>query len=200
MPHPYNKQAKHILGFSFTLICLLACQTPIEKRSLSLALNNEDFKTVELNSDTQNTCSPDMSATPDFIGVLINAPTEVEFEVGKPAKDGAFTAIPLCGFYQLDMADLLESSAIHLFAKNSETEEIYRGIMIDKDASTDAPLPFDEPELQAEDVRGQLLSVYFNPNLPNYIDLPAENASYKVVVQIGKFKSNVVDIKVSKKD
>jgi hypothetical protein len=193
------KHACRYLGFSFTLVCLTACHSLSEERSLSVPPNIEDFKTVELNSDTQNACSPDISATPDLIGVVINVPNIVEFEVNKPASDSAFAAIPVCGYYQLDMADLLESSAIHLFAKDIETEVIYRGVLVDEDAGTDAPLPFDEPELEAEDLRGQLLSVYFNPNLAKYIKLPKKSASYKVVVQIGKFKSNMVDLKVTKK-
>ena len=178
---------------------LIACQAHSNQRSLTVALSNEDFKSVELNSDTQNACSPDTSGIEDFIGIAIQAPTEVEFDLDQPADDGSFVAIPICGFYQLDMADLLESSVIHLFAKNIETEQIYRGALLDEDPGTEEPLPFDEPELQAEDLRGQLLSAYFNPNLAQYLDLPHEEATYKVLVQVGKFKSNVVDIKVVKK-
>ena len=77
---------------------------------------------------------------------------------------------------------------------------MHQKFIIDEDHGTEEPLPFDEPELQPEDVRGQLLSVYFNPNLAHYIGLPVEAASYKVLVQIGEFKSNVVDVKVLNKN
>ena len=182
------------------LFGLLACQASPQQRSPMVTLSNDDYNKIELNSDTQNLCSPDMSSQPDFIGIVIQAPTEVVFEIGKPASDKAFMAMPLCGFYQLDMADLLADSKIHLFAKNIETDQIYRGIMTEQDPGTEEPLPFDEPELQAEDVRGQLLGAYFNPNIAKYILLPVEAASYKVLVQIGNFKSNVVDINVKQKD
>ncbi|MBU3004972.1 hypothetical protein [Paraglaciecola arctica] len=164
-----------------------------------MANNNADFKSIELNSDSKNLCSPDISTQSDFIGVAINVPTEVEFEAAKPAEDGSFTVIPICGFYQLDLAELSKDSVIQLFAMNVETQQVYRGNLIEEDAGTEEPMPFDEPELQPQDLEGQLLSAYFNPNLVQYVDLPIAEATYKILVQIGQVKSNVVEVKISRK-
>lgn len=164
-----------------------------------MANNNADFKSIELNSDSKNLCSPDISTQSNFIGVAINVPTEVEFEAVKPAEDGSFTVIPICGFYQLDLAELSKDSVIQLFAMNVETQQVYRGNLIEEDAGTEEPMPFDEPELQPQDLEGQLLSAYFNPNLAHYVDLPIAEATYKILVQIGQVKSNVVEVKISRK-
>ncbi|GAC21699.1 hypothetical protein [Paraglaciecola arctica] len=161
-----------------------------------MAINNADFKDIELNSDTQNLCSPDVSAHSDFIGIAINAPTDVEYNEAEPAQDGSFTVIPICGFYQLSLVELSKDPIIQLFAMNVETEQVYRGELIDEDAGTEEPMPFDEPELRPQDLEGQLLSAYFNPNLTHYVNLPIEEATYKVLVQIGKIKSNIVEVKV----
>jgi len=165
-----------------------------------VAYSNADFKDIELNSDSQNPCSPDISNKSDFIGVAINVPTDVEFNETEPAEDGSFTIIPICGYYQLGMLELSKDSVIQLFAMNVETEQVYRGELIDEDAGTEEPMPFDEPELQPQDLDGQLLSAYFNPNFTHYVNLPVEEATYKILVQIGQVKSNIVEIKVNRKD
>ena len=38
--------------------------------------------------------------------------------------------------------------------------------------------------------------IYFNPNMADYVELPAVPASYAVHVENGRFKSNVVKIDV----
>ena len=97
-----------------------------------MAISNADFKNIELNSDTQNLCSPDVSIKSDFIGVAINVPTDVEFDEAEPAEDGSFTVIPICGYYQLSLVELSKNSVIQLFAMNVETEQVYRGELIEE--------------------------------------------------------------------
>lgn len=164
-----------------------------------MANNNADFKDIELNSDAKTPCSPDVSNHSDFIGIAINVPTEVEFDEAEPAQDGSFTVIPICGFYQLSMLELSKDSVIQLFVMNVESEQLFKGTLIDEDAGTEEPMPFDEPVLQPQDLEGQLLSAYFNPNLTHYVTLPTEEATYKVLVQIGQVKSNIVELKVKRK-
>ncbi|WP_339719570.1 hypothetical protein [uncultured Paraglaciecola sp.] len=165
-----------------------------------MANNNADFENIELNSDSKNLCSPDVSTKSDFIGIAINVPTEVEFNEAEPAEDGSFTVIPICGYYQLGMNELSKDSVIQLFAMDLETQQVYRGELIDEDAGTEEPMPFDEPELLPQDLEGQLLSAYFNPNFTRYVNLPTAEATYKILVQVGQVKSNIVEIKVNRKD
>jgi len=190
----------HSICILFCLAALSSCQVNSTPRSHIVAYSNADFKDIELNSDSQNPCSPDISNKSDFIGVAINVPTDVEFNETEPAEDGSFTIIPICGYYQLGMLELSKDSVIQLFAMNVETEQVYRGELIDEDAGTEEPMPFDEPELQPQDLDGQLLSAYFNPNFTHYVNLPVEEATYKILVQIGQVKSNIVEIKVNRKD
>lgn len=165
-----------------------------------MAISNVDFKDIELNSDMQNLCSPAVSADSDFVGVAINMPTKIEFNEAEPAEDGSFAVIPICGFYRLSLLELSKDSVIQLFVMNVETEQVYRGELLEQDAGTEEPMPFDEPELLPQDLEGQQLSAYFNPNLTHYVSLPIEQARYKVLVQIGHVKSNVVELTVSRKN
>lgn len=189
----------HCICILFSLAALSSCQAYSTPRSQIVAISNADFSKIELNSDTQNGCSPDVSTRSDFIGVVINVPTDVEFNEAEPAQDGSFTVIPICGYYQLSMLELSKDSIIQLFAMNVETQQVYRGELIEEDAATEEPMPFDEPELLPQDLEGQLLSAYFNPNLTHYVDLPIAEATYKVLVQIGQVKSNIVEVKVNQK-
>jgi hypothetical protein len=165
-----------------------------------VACSNADFKTIGLDSDTQNVCSPDVSNQSDFIGIAIHAPTDVEFDAAVRAKDGSFTVIPICGFYQLSLLELRNASVIQLFAMNIETKEVYRGELIEADPIYDEPFPFDVPESKSEEIKGQLLSAYFNPNFARFVSLPSNEATYKILVQIGQFKSNIVELKVHRKE
>jgi len=181
------------------VLILISCGINAETEAVAMAIDNKKFLSVELNSDSENDCSPKIDPEEDFDGIVIAAPTEVSFETGKPVSDGQFAAIPICGFYQLDMAEMMKDSTIRLYVKNTETDVILSGAMLDKDPGTEAPLPFEEPPMDPEDFRGQSIGAYFNPNLPNYVDLPALPAKYQVLVQIGAKKSNIVEIDVKKK-
>jgi hypothetical protein len=165
-----------------------------------VAVSNADFKKIELDSDTQNVCSPDVTNHSDFIGIAINAPTDVEFDEAEPAQDGSFTVIPICGYYQLSLLELRKDSVIQLFAMNIETQDVYRGELIEEDAGSDEPFPFDVPEPEPEEIEGQLLSAYFNPNFARFVSLPTSEATYKILVQIGQAKSNIVELKVQRKE
>lgn len=178
---------------------LTACQAHSTQRSHIVAVSNADFNKIELDSDTQNPCSPSVNKDPGFIGIAINAPTEIEFDPAKPTADGSFAVIPICGFYRLDMAEMLKDSVIQLFAMNIDTEEVYRGELIEHDEGSEEPFPMEVPELLPEELQGQLLSAYFNPNFLRYVNLPASEANYKILVQIGTAKSNVVEVKVNQK-
>jgi hypothetical protein len=68
-----------------TLAMLVAYQVHSTQRSHNMAVSNADFKTIELDSDTQNACSPDVTNHSDFIGIAINAPIDVEFDLAEPA-------------------------------------------------------------------------------------------------------------------
>jgi len=200
-PADYAVARVNIKNYSLVLFLwlLTACQAHSTNGSHNVAVNNADFNEIELNSDEQNTCSPDISDISDFMGIAINAPTEVEFDPSKLADDGSFVLLPICGYYQLNMGELLKDATIQLFAMNIETEKVYRGVLLEEDPGTEEPMPFDEPELQPEDVEGQQLSAYFNPNFTQYVNLPIEEASYKILVQIGAAKSNVVEVRVRQK-
>jgi hypothetical protein len=183
-----------------TLAMLVACQVHSTQRSHNVAVSNANFKKIELDSDTQNACSPDVTNHSDFIGIVINAPTDVEFDVAERAEDGSFTVIPICGYYQLSLLELRKDSVIQLFAMNIETQDVYRGELIEEDPGSDEPFPFDVPEPEPEEIEGQLLSAYFNPNFARFVSLPTSEATYKILVQIGQAKSNIVELKVQRKE
>jgi hypothetical protein len=54
---------------------------------------------------------------------------------------------------------------------NIETQDVYRGELIEEDAGSDEPFSFDVPEPEPEEIEGQLLSAYFNPNFARFVSL-----------------------------
>ena len=173
-----------------------AAASVLTKGDRAMTDNDTKFKEIELGTDTQNTCSPPESKTSGFIGVAINAPSEVRFTPPKTDSIDTLIYLPLCGYYQLDMTQLLKDATIQLFVLDVQTEQVYKGVMLEQDPGTEEPLPFDEPELSADDLEGQLLAAYFNPNVAAYVTIPATRADYKLVVKVGATRSNVVEVKV----
>ena len=58
---------------------LSSCQAYSTQRDPIVAIKNVDFKNIELNSDTQNPCSPDVSANSDFIGIFLETAHPIKF-------------------------------------------------------------------------------------------------------------------------
>lgn len=168
----------------------------VNKGNATVTTELKDFKAIELGGDTQTACSPTQSQDDDFVGVAINVPLEVTFTLTDDDENARLKYFPLCGYYQLDMAELIKDATINLYVLNVETEHVNKGAMIEQDAGTEAPLPFDLPPLSAEDVEGQLSAAFFNPNVADYVSIPAVEAEYKVVVKVGDTRSNVMDVSV----
>lgn len=154
---------------------------------------NAVFDTVTLNEGGPNACSPAAPPLP-WEGVVIQAPTEVGFRPGRPV-DGQFAAIPVCGFFQLALARLLDSKGLLLVAVDLKTGTRHEGLMLDEDPGLPEP-GLQPPPLQPEALRGMVTSAYFNPNLARYVKLPAREATYAVHAEHGGAVSNVVKIAV----
>lgn len=160
-----------------------------------MAIDQKLFLQVPLNSREQNLCSP-LAPGPAWRGIMIHAPIQVKFKPGTPVGDkGAFAAIPICGYYLIDAAELLSGEPPRLVAVDQRTSVVYTGDLIEREASPEAPPP-DEPPLDPASLKGIAIGSYFNPNLADYVELPAVPASYAVHVEYGRFQSNVVKIEV----
>lgn len=172
-------------------------QTPaksIPSQSLQefkMSLSNASFERVPLNSRERNACSPAEPALP-WRGIVIQAPSQVAYQPGKPV-DGQFAAIPICGFYRLDMDKLLDSKGLVLVAVNVEDKTRYSGLMIDQDAGLMEEDP-DQKPLDPARMKGMLSAAWFNPNLARYVQLPAAPAVYHVHAEYGGMVSNEVQI------
>ena len=68
------------------------------------------FEQVPLNQRLPNPCSPAEPPLP-WLGLVIQAPSLVSFKVGQPV-DGRFAAIPICGFYRLELLSLLDAKPL----------------------------------------------------------------------------------------
>lgn len=140
-------------------------------------------------------CSPEI--TPDFRGILLNAPKVVQF--GPDTKDplfGGFARIFVCGVCQFDYDYLgLGGSfirAIQLFAVNAKTHQVYPGrIPVGIEAA-----PARDPNDPAQNV---VIGEWFNPNLTRITSLPEEEGDYLVYATLGEYKSNTVRIQLRRK-
>jgi hypothetical protein len=163
-----------------------------------VSATDREFAAVELNSLEPNACSP---RPPDdaFRGVLIRAPSRVTFkESERVGRFGAFAAIPICGYYQLELAALPPCDdvvqAMRLVAVDVATGEEHSGHMVDADPGE--PPPIEEPPPTAEELEGLSVGGYFNPNLADFVPLPERAAVYDVFVELGEFRSNTARIEV----
>lgn len=159
--------------------------------------NNERFEKIPIGELGPNACSP-MPPGAAFKGILIDAPTEVAFKKGQRfGRSGAFARVPICGFYRLSPASppkpgtILE--AMKLVAVDLETGQRYVGAMIDPDPA-EPPPPRPAPSRAA--LANVTVSGYFNPNLVEYVPLPARPAAYQVHVELDDMKSNTVKIRL----
>lgn len=166
---------------------------PIPKGS-KMTVNDAMFEQVPLNSSEPNACSPPEPSA-QWHGVVIQAPTQVIYRPGKPVGD-SFAAIPVCGFYRVEMGKLLDGKPLLLVAVNLKDQTRYVGAMVDVDHGLMAPRRPKPSPVTAEDVQGMSTDAYFNPNLARYVQLPATDAVYQVHAEYGGAVSNSVQIKV----
>ena len=158
-----------------------------------MAINDQSFRDVPLNTREQNPCSP-KDPGPQWRGILIQAPTQVSFGHGAVARE-VFAAIPICGLYTLDLSSLMNGAPMKLIAIDKKTQKIYTGAVVDEDPSPEEPPPTSEP-LDPAKLKGLATSSYFNLNLVSYVRLPAHLALYDVMVEYGGMQSNKVPIEI----
>jgi hypothetical protein len=153
------------------------------------------FMEVELNSFVRNRCSPPDQG-PKWRGVAIEAPKRVWFQRGtREGQTRAFAAIPICGFYMLDVPFPPVEIVIRLVAVEKKSGNTYAGAVHSVDPSPDAPHPGRRP-LRQEDVKGMASGQYFNPNLADFAGIPEEPGVYEVCAEVNGQRSNLVTIEV----
>ena len=177
--------------FAAALVALAACRGPTPGEANTMQPDNAQFLKVALNSREAQPCSPKPPAG-SWRGLLIQAPTQVSYKPGERV-DGQFAAIPLCGFYQLDLLALQDDKPLMLVAVDQANGQTYRGPVLDEDAGNNEPQPGPQkvdPALLA----GMSTSSYFNPNLARYVRLPERAAQYSVHAEFGGMQSNSVTV------
>jgi hypothetical protein len=155
----------------------------------------KEFREIPLNTFEQTKCSPP-EPDPSWRGIAIRGPRRVGFKRGvRVAEARAFAVIPICGLYRLDVLFPVGEDAIELFAEDRRTGRVYSGTVVETDSSPAEPHP-GRPPLRKEDVEGMATGRYFNPNLADFVRLPAEPAIYDVHVEIRDTRSNVVMVEI----
>lgn len=156
-----------------------------------MAVDDSTFAKVRLNSNEPNPCSPHPPAG-DWRGVVIQAPAQVKLQrVNGMAR---VPAIPVCGYYLVDVVPNPDGDRLRLVAVDRKGR-VFAGEVVSHDRSPDEPPPPSEP-LSAEDLKGLASGGYFNPNLAEFVALPAAPARYQVHVELKGHESNVVTIAV----
>jgi hypothetical protein len=153
-----------------------------------------EFTAVTLNSYEESPCSPPAPG-PVWRGVAIRMPQTAIFGT-EAVADRAAAALPVCGYYLLDIADIPEDAALTLVARDISTGRIFSGPLIEHDPSPEAPPP---AAAEAEPVdpaalKGLATGSYFNVNAFQFIALPVAAATYDVYVEYGRDRSNTVRV------
>jgi hypothetical protein len=113
----------------------------------------------------------------------------------KVGEYGAFAAIPICGYYLLNVPAEPSDKPMRLVAVDRRTGTVYSGDIVELNPSPASPPPPSEP-LTAEELEGLAAGGYFNPNLADYVRLPEKPAVYNVHVELREFRSNPVIIEI----
>jgi hypothetical protein len=159
-------------------------------------MDPKEFLDVPLNVKKRHRCSPS-NEDPNWRGVLIRAPAQVRFKEGERVGDyGAFAAIPVCGFFFMDIR-LPPPDPMKLVAVDRRTKQVFSAPIIELDPSPVIPPPSQRPVLP-QDVKGMAGGGYFNPNLADYVQLPHISATYDVHIEYEGMKSNTVTIELIK--
>lgn len=158
-----------------------------------MSVDDKLFEQVPLNLNLPNPCSPAEPRLP-WLGLVIQAPRQVGFRPGRPV-DGHFARIPVCGFYRLELASLLDGKPLTLVAVSLKDQRRHSAAVLDEEPGSVEPHP-DAVPLDPNSLKGMSTASYFNPNLARYVDLPAEEAVYEVHAEYGGKRSNSVRIAV----
>lgn len=154
------------------------------------------FADVVLNTNERYACSP-AEPPPQWRGVVINAPSRVSFKAGETAGQyGAFAAIPICGFFFVDANFAGADQPMKLVAVDRQSGRSYSGAIVELDPSPEEPPPEDDG-FTPQELAGVASGGYFNPNLADFVALPAKAAVYAVHVELRDYKSNVVVVEIA---
>ena len=156
-----------------------------------MAVSNASYAQAPLNTREPNACSPAQPPLP-WTGIVIQAPTRVAFAAAQP-RDGL--VLPVCGFYRLEMASLMDGLPLLLVAVDRASHRRYAGPMLDRETNPLVPPPRAR-QRDPEDLKGMLSGSYFNPDLGHYLALPAKAAQYEIHVEYGGATSNGVLVEV----
>jgi len=159
-----------------------------------MSVDETQFLHVPLNINIQTACSPKPPG-PHWRGILIQAPRLVRFRRGTTVGNhGAFAAIPVCGYYLLDVPPRPTTKCMRLVAVDNRTCVFYSGEIVELDDNPDDPLP-GEPS-PPEKRQGLAAGGFFNPNLADFVGLPVASAIYDVHVEFRGYRSNEVTIEL----
>ncbi|HEY6642889.1 hypothetical protein [Povalibacter sp.] len=155
------------------------------------------FADVPLNANERIACSPPEPAAPDWRGIVIRAPNRVYFKAGETVGDhGAFAAVPICGFFMAQASVQGVSEPMKLVAVDRSSGKSYSGPIVELDSSPDEPPPVEDEPYEPQSLQGLASGGYFNPNLIDFVALPARSAMYTVHVELRDYRSNPVDIEL----
>ena len=158
----------------------------------------DPFANVPLNEDIDTACSPAEPTDLRWTGIVINAPARAYLPGHEPVPDDqvAFGRIPVCGYGLVELLKIEEGVPMRLVAVDSHTGKRFDGPIVEPLLDHEVPAPEPDWEGREVDLTGQAVGGYFNPNLNDFVQLPAVPATYEVFILHGAYESNHVTIEV----
>ncbi len=148
-----------------------------------------EFRNAGWNSYEQSPCSPPEPDI-DWRGVVIRAPASVFYKPAAPV------AIPICGYYMVELANLPQGSTLTLVVQNEATGLRMVGAVVEYDPSPEVPPPPAEP-VAPEDLEGLATGRFFNVNLLDFVKMPVAPGTYRVEAYYGNARSNRVTVRLA---
>lgn len=162
--------------------------------------DDELFAGVVTNENGPNACSPHQE-DPSWTGILIRAPSRVELPAAAFGEGRRLAGtIPICGYSHLEALALKKAGKpMVLVAEDARTKDRFAGEVHTLDENRLIPPPAQLGQPPDEDLQGLRIGTYFNPNLLDFVALPARPATYLVHAEQAGATSNAVTIAIAEK-
>ena len=134
----------------------------------------------------QNICSPKI-VDYKWNGIQINVPSKIIYN--KILSDVEQLTIPICVFYNIKIAKILDNKPIYIYVKDINNNDIYEGSLIQFDKSTEV-YPLENDEIDLQEFSEMSTSSFFNINLNSYVKLPFKETTFLITVKYGEYFSN----------
>jgi hypothetical protein len=150
-----------------------------------------------------NACTPEPGQ--DFVdGLLINCPEEITYSTKQTRLDRRDSPFRVCALARFrhgtpGISTPFSPYEVTFTLINAATKVAHSGMMLRRHTPLPEPGRASRPMADESAWADLVITSYFNPDLADIADVPAEDADYDLFASIGSFRSNVLHVRVRRR-